>query len=64
MEEEARQILRVALQEPVAQTLDLGTRIRARFAAFGDVQLPIETRQSLREPPEPDGHQQAAPSAS
>jgi plasmid stability protein len=48
MEEEARQILRAALQEPMAQTLDLGTRIRARFAALGDVQLPIETRQAMR----------------
>ena len=61
MEEEARQILRAALQEPVVQTLDLGTRIRARFAALGDVQLPIETRQTLREPPELDEQQQAGP---
>ena len=60
MEEEARQILRAALQEPVAQSLDLGTRIRARFAALGDVQLPIETRQTLREPPKLDGQQQAS----
>ncbi len=59
MEEEARQILRAALQEPLVRTLDLGTRIRARFAALGDVQLPIETRQTLREPPELDGQQQA-----
>ena len=59
MEEEARQILRAALQEPVAQTLDLGTRIRARFAALGDVQLPIDARQTQREPPELGGHQQA-----
>ena len=59
MEEEARQILRAALQEPLVQTLDLGSRIRARFAALGDVQLPIETRQTLREPPVFDGQQQA-----
>ena len=59
MEEEARQILRAALQEPVAQTLDLGTRIRARFATLGDVQLAVEARQTLREPPEPDGQRQA-----
>lgn len=45
MEEEARQILRAALQEPVAPAQDLGTRIRARFAALGDVRLAIETRQ-------------------
>ena len=51
MEEEARQILRAALQEPAAQTPDLGSRIRARFAALGDVQLPIEARQAVRKPP-------------
>ena len=59
MEEEARQILRAALQEPVAPTLDLGTRIRARFAALGDMQLAIESRQPLREPPELEGQQPA-----
>ena len=59
MEEEARQILRAALQEPVAPTLDLGTRIRARFAALGDMQLAIEARQPLREPPELEGQQPA-----
>ena len=50
MEEEARQILRAALQEPLIETQDLGLRIRARFAAMGDVQLAIETRQAMREP--------------
>ena len=59
MEEEARQILRAALQEPLVQTLDLGTRIRARFAALGDIQLPTETRQAMREPPELYGQRQA-----
>jgi antitoxin FitA len=51
MEEEARQILRAALQEPAAPTQDLGTRIRARFAALGDVQLALEPREPAREPP-------------
>lgn len=51
MEEEARQILRAALQEPDAPTTDLGSRIRARFAALGDVPLVIEAREPLREPP-------------
>ena len=60
MEEEARQILRTALQEPLVQTQDLGTRIRARFAALGDVQLPIEARQPMREPPELGEQTQAA----
>ena len=51
MEEEARQILRSALQEPIVQTQDLGSRIRARFAALGNIQLPIEARQGVRDPP-------------
>lgn len=51
MEEEARQILRTALQESSMQTQDLGSRIRARFAGLGAVQLSIEPRQAVREPP-------------
>ena len=50
MEEEARQILRAALQEPVTQTQDLGSRIRARFAPLGDIQLQIEAREAVRQP--------------
>lgn len=45
MEEEARQILRAALQEPVAPAQDLGARIHARFAALGDAPLAIEPRE-------------------
>jgi antitoxin FitA len=51
MEEEARQILRAALEEPVAPVDDLGARIRARFAGLGDVQLVIEPREPVRPPP-------------
>lgn len=51
MEEEARQILRAALQEPAPATTDLGARIRARFAGLGDVQLPIDAREPVRPPP-------------
>ena len=51
MEEEARQILRAALQEPAMSTPDLGARIRARFAGLGDVQLPIEAREPVRASP-------------
>ena len=51
MEEEVRQILRAALQEPTVQTPDLSLRIRARFAGLGDVQLPIEAREAVRTPP-------------
>jgi len=54
MEEEARQILRAALQEPSLPTPDLGARIRARFVALGDVQLPIEARDPVRPPPSLD----------
>lgn len=59
MEEEARQILRAALKEPPVQEVDLGTRIRARFAALGDIQLSTEPRQATREPPELDAPRRA-----
>ncbi|MBS0448883.1 MAG: plasmid stabilization protein [Proteobacteria bacterium] len=52
MEEEARQILRAALQEPAVPAQDLGTRIRARFAGLGDVQLALEPRQPVQQPPD------------
>jgi len=51
MEEEVRQILRAALQEVSTPTPDLGATIRARFAALGNVQLPIEAREPVRPPP-------------
>ena len=51
MEEEARQILRAALQEPAARETDLGARIHARFAGLGDIDLPIAPREPLRPPP-------------
>ena len=44
MEEEARQILRAALQESSLPATDPGARIRARFARPGDIKLPIEAR--------------------
>jgi plasmid stability protein len=48
MEEEARQILRAALQAPEGATPDLGARIRARFAGLGDIQMPIDAREPVR----------------
>jgi len=51
MEEEARQILRAALQETAGPTDDLGSRIRARFAALGDVRLALDPREPPNEPP-------------
>lgn len=54
MEEEARQILRAALQETATPTEDLGSRIRSRFAALGDVRLALEPRELPNEPPRLD----------
>ena len=50
MEEEARQILRAALQEPVQDSGAFVSRIRARLAGLGDVRLPIEPREAIRAP--------------
>ncbi len=50
MEEEARQILKAALDQPEPGERDLGSRIRARFAKLGDVQLPIAPREAVPEP--------------
>lgn len=51
MEEEARQILRTAL-EPAEPAGNLADRIRARFAGLGDVRLPIAEREAVRPPPD------------
>jgi len=51
MEEEARHILRAALNEAPPPAGNLAERIRGRFAVLGDVQLPIAQREPLREPP-------------
>ena len=63
MEEEARQILRAALQQPAAPTENLGIRIRARFAALGNVQLALQPREPAREPPDLGGSTPAASNA-
>ena len=49
MEEEARQILRVALNDVEPLSTDLAERIRRRFAKLGDVQLPIAAREPVRD---------------
>jgi antitoxin FitA len=51
MEEEARQILRAALQDAAPAADDLATRIRARFAGLGDVDLPLALREPVRPVP-------------
>jgi phosphoribosylanthranilate isomerase len=43
-----------ALQEPSMPTPGLGARIRARFAALGDVRSPIEAHDPVRPTPSPD----------
>ena len=50
MEEEARQILRAALQQPAPAAGTLAARVRSRFDGLGDVQLPISAREPIREP--------------
>ena len=50
MEEEARVILREAVQHKAGPT-NLAQAIRARFAPLGGVELEIPPRQPMREPP-------------
>ena len=53
MEEEVRQILRQALQgDTAAPQQDLASRIRARMAAVGGVEMRIAPREPAREPPD------------
>jgi plasmid stability protein len=54
MEEEARDILRIALSESKAPAKDLATTIRDRFAPFGGVDLPELSRPPIRTSPELD----------
>jgi plasmid stability protein len=50
MEEEARQILRAALQDSTPEAGTFVARIRKRFEGLGDVLLPIEPREAIRPP--------------
>jgi plasmid stability protein len=52
MEEEAREILKNALNKSAAAPVDLATSVRRRFAALGGVELAIPERQPIR--PAPD----------
>ena len=49
MEEEARQILRTAVETDVAPS-DLAASIRARFEPHGGVELSLPPREPMREP--------------
>lgn len=51
MEEEARDILRAALNQQLKRPGNLATAIRARFAPLGGVELPELPREPMREPP-------------
>ncbi len=52
MEEEAREILKNALNKSASPQVDLATSIRRRFAAMGGVELPIPAREAIRRPPD------------
>ena len=51
MEEEAREILKVALTTDEASRSNLAQSIRRRFAALGGVDLPDLPREHMRQPP-------------
>ncbi|TXL69432.1 plasmid stabilization protein [Vineibacter terrae] len=51
MEDEARDILRTALNQEPAPPGNLAAAIRARFAPLGGVDLPEAPREPMREPP-------------
>jgi plasmid stability protein len=50
MEEEARDILRAALNQQPKRPGNLAAAIRARFAPLGGVELPELPREPMREP--------------
>ena len=51
MEQEARDILRAALDEDAAPNRELGTAIHELFRPLGGVELEIPPREATREPP-------------
>ena len=51
MEEEAREILRSALNRARPRAANLAAAIRARFAPLGGVELAEVGREPMREPP-------------
>ncbi len=52
MEQEARDILRAALDQEPSTGRDLASAIRARFAPLGGVELDLPPREPMREPPQ------------
>jgi plasmid stability protein len=51
MEDEAREILRIALAENSQPSGNLAASIRAKFEAFAEFDLPEIPREPLRQPP-------------
>jgi plasmid stability protein len=51
MEEEARDILRAALNQETVSPPNLGTALHELFRPYGGVDLDIAPREPLREPP-------------
>ncbi|WP_158743034.1 FitA-like ribbon-helix-helix domain-containing protein [Acidisphaera sp. L21] len=51
MEDEARDILRSALNREPTRKGSLAASIRARFAPLGGVELPVVAREPMRKPP-------------
>ena len=51
MEQEAREILKHALEGEEAPIRNLGTALHELFKPFGGVELEIPPRQPMREPP-------------
>jgi plasmid stability protein len=54
MEQEARDILRTALDEDAAPPKSLGTALRELFKPLGGVELELPPREPMREPPQFD----------
>ena len=54
MEEEARSILREALDAETTLPRNLAKLVHDRFAALGGVDLEIPVREPMREPPQPN----------
>ena len=52
MEQEARDILRSALEQEPSANGDLAGAIRPRYAPLGGVELDFPPREPLREPPQ------------
>ena len=52
MEEEAREILRVALSQEAAEPSSLSSQIHQRFAKVRGVDLQIAEREPVRRPPD------------